>query len=50
MIFGTLPWMATNYMELIYKISNCKLTFPKNIKISKESMTFIQGCLHKDEL
>ncbi|CAD8050293.1 unnamed protein product [Paramecium sonneborni] len=49
MLFGTLPWIATNYMELIYRINNCKLTFPKNNKISKESMSFIQGCLHKDE-
>ncbi|CAD8143935.1 unnamed protein product [Paramecium pentaurelia] len=50
MLFGTLPWMATNYMELIYRINNCKLTFPKNNKISKESLSFIQGCLHKDEV
>ncbi|CAD8051474.1 unnamed protein product [Paramecium sonneborni] len=50
MLFGTLPWIVTNYMELVYKINNCKLTFPKNTKISKESMSFIQGCLHKDEL
>lgn len=45
MLFGTLPWMATNYMELVYKLVHTKLVFPKNIKISSESESFIIGCL-----
>ncbi|KAM3138205.1 hypothetical protein pb186bvf_009668 [Paramecium bursaria] len=49
MIYGRTPWMANNFMELIHKIQNNKLQFPKQPQISIESQNFIMGCLQKEE-
>lgn len=49
MLFGVTPFIATNILDLVWKLQNSKLQFPKNHKISDLSVQFLMGCLQKEE-
>ncbi|CAD8133930.1 unnamed protein product [Paramecium pentaurelia] len=49
LLFGKLPWMASDIIDLLDKIQNQSLIIPKQPKISFKSTKFLQGCLEKQE-
>ncbi|CAD8133760.1 unnamed protein product [Paramecium octaurelia] len=49
LLFGKLPWMTRDIIDLLDKIQNQPLIIPKQPKISLKSIKFLQGCLEKQE-
>lgn len=45
LLFGSFPYMATNYAEMLKKIQFTKLDFPSSIPVSNLSKDFISRCL-----